>query len=177
MPCFFWLSSACLYIMPKSGQQPQVSAQLGQNPFAAQHAAPTNVTVGNSANIPDAMKQGQVTQINGGTLTLKDHASGQAYTVATDAQTQIELAGQPKSQVEYQKEMGAYNAQIQQLIQDPVKNKTVLASLVLPIPIELKPIALASLQVGDAVEVTAASAITGTSFTAKTIVKTPSGTN
>ena len=169
----FFLALIGMFIyLTKSGQQLQVNGQLGQIPPTGQQAAPADI-VGNSANIPDALKQGQVTQINGDTLSLKDAASGQTYTVATNAKTQIEIAGQPKSQVEYQKEMSAYNVQVQQLMQDPVKNKAALASLVLPIPIELKSATFADVIAGDSIEVTAASPITGTSFTAVKIVKYP----
>jgi hypothetical protein len=155
---------------------PQQSLGIDQFGATSKMQPVRDVFVGNNADTPAARIQGPILQVIGSVLTVKDRATEQTYAVSINAGTKIERVGPQKNSAEYQKEMDAYYAQIKLLMQDPVKNKVELSSLVIPTPIQLTSDTPASLALGDVVEVIAASPITGESFTAVKIVIYPQAT-
>jgi hypothetical protein len=129
------------------GQQPTNSPDL------------SGIVVGGAGTVTNTIS-GTIAQLSTGSLQIKDE-TGTTDTVSVTADTVVQIGGKMKDMVTQQKELAAYNQQVNALMQDPVKNKEALAALRLPLAREFTPATFNDLAVGDLVTVTASSTATG----------------
>jgi hypothetical protein len=132
-------------------------------------AIPTDISVGPSATVGINVV-GTITQIGSNSFQVKDQ-TGAINLVSVDANTKLQLAGKLADAATQQKNMTAYNAQVTQLLQDPVKNKAALASMQFPQAQQISPIPFSALQVGDSVLVVAGSVDSNGTYSANTVTK------
>ena len=99
---------------------------------------------------------GTITEIDGATMKVKA-ADGSIATILTGANTTFQIGGPSKDQATIQKELAAYNAQITNLLKDPVKNKAALAALHTPLTQITYPATITDFKIGDKVLVVASS--------------------
>jgi hypothetical protein len=136
---------------------------------ASSTAALAGISIGPANPVTDNVS-GTVTQLGGSSFQIKD-SGGNVHTVSIGSNTKVQLAGAIKDAVTQQNELAAYNAQVQTLMQDPVKNKAALAALQFPTAQVLTPGTVADLAVGDSVTVAASSITSGGVYVAVAIYK------
>lgn len=145
---------------------PGGSAQGGAG--QAVQGAGQNIIVG-AAPLLDNIA-GIIVSIGTNSLQIKDKG-GAVVAVSVAANTPVKLAGKMKDAATRQKELDAYNAQVNQLIQDPVKNKAALAALELPPLQEVSPISFSDLHMGDTVLVAANGTDAAGAYSALSVTK------
>jgi hypothetical protein len=149
-----------------------------QNPVvptydASTTAALASITVGSpptaTNNINNVM--GTITLLGSNSMQIKDQMTGSTDTVSITSGTQVQLAGALKDAATFQKELAAYNVQVQMLMKDPIKNKMALAAMQVPINQEVSPGTLADLAVGNSVMVVTSNITSGNVYVASSIYK------
>ena len=142
------------------------------NPAEVSNSLALNtVTVGGGSGNAAQTKNGTILKLNSNSLQIKDSLTQNVYTFSVTAMTKVQLLGAFKDQVEYQKELDAYNAQVKVLLQDPIKNKAALAALRLPAAQLTSSITIDDLNVGDSVMVEASSDTANNNYIANIIFK------
>jgi hypothetical protein len=96
---------------------------------------------------------------------------GSVKTVSITSSTKFTIAGKLKDQATRQREIDAYNAQVNLLLKDPEKNKAALAAMQLPPAQEVTPATASDFTVGDAVVINTAGAGSNGVYTATTVTK------
>lgn len=169
---FLFYQNQKLQIALRSGGTYQASAGLGAN--ASTTAALAGITVG-SSQVTDNVS-GVITQLGGNSMQLKDQTTGSEDSISIAADTKVQIDGAIKDPSTQQKELAAYNAHVQTLIQDPIKNKAALAALQVPTGQAVTAGTLSDLAPGDFVMVTASSVASGNVYVASLISKSAAST-
>ena len=136
----------------------------------------SKITVGNGGAIVKYSVTGTITQLSDTSMKVKALGST-TVAVAIDPSTKFQIAGALKDSVTVQQEFAAYNAQVGELMKDPVKNQTALAALQLPSTQTMAPTTLSDFKVGDQVLVEASSATSNGVLTAAIITKSAATSN
>jgi hypothetical protein len=166
-----------MIVMADAWHQSQKAAlplMQGQN-IAANAPAPTPalsgiVVGGGGPAVIDVV--GTITGLSGGSVKVNVFNQNTTDAVVIGAATQFEIVGQFKDPATIQKELAAYNAQVDDLLKDPVKNKAALAAMRVPSPQTVTPATLADFKVGDQILVAATSTDASGAYIATVISKT-----